>query len=203
MLAFPIVIALLYICILIGHIVKAATTHNDLNDISNEYMEKSRCGFWVAESLDDFPLKSSASDSKVKIIREDQMNLSEVERALSGNRKRLIIGTVAITIKNDPDLREPPQSVAWLRRMSVKKSYRRCGIGAALTNVALDHCSMSNFRAVELLTTEHHQAARNLYAKKGFELIETKRKSFVCGLLGFSLYRLRVPCVITRLHLNA
>ena len=75
----------------------------------------------------------------------------------------------------------------------------------ALTDVALDHCARANFRAVELLTTEFHQAARSLYATKGFELIETTRKTYLGGLLSFSLYRLRVASIQlqTRCNLNA
>ena len=63
---------------------------------------------------------------------------------------------------------------------------------------ALEHCSQANFRAVELLTTEHHQAARSLYASKGFELIETIRKPFVGGLFSLAIYRLRISVSIIR-----
>ena len=60
-----------------------------------------------------------------------------------------------------------------------------------------------NFRAVELLTTEHHQAARSLYAIKGFELIETIEKTYLGGIICFVLYRLRMPCIVTRANLSA
>ena len=82
--------------------------------------------------------------------------------------------------------------------MSVTKPFRRQGIGSALTDAALEHCSRANFRAVELLTTEHHQAARSLYASKGFELIETIRKPFVGGLFSLAIYRLRISVSIIR-----
>ena len=82
--------------------------------------------------------------------------------------------------------------------MSVTKTFRRQGIGSALTDVALEHCSQANFRAVELLTSEHHQAARSLYASKGFELIETIRKPFVGGLFSLAIYRLRISVSIIR-----
>ena len=60
-----------------------------------------------------------------------------------------------------------------------------------------------DFRAVELLTTEHHQAARSLYAIKGFELIETIEKTYLGGIICFVLYRLRMPCIVTRANLSA
>ena len=98
---------------------------------------------------------------------------------------------------------EPPASVAWLCRMAVAKKYRRKGIASALTTVALEHCARSNFRAVELFTSEYHWAARSLYASHGFDLIETSRKYFLGGILAVALYRLRLPCVVARSHLNA
>ena len=180
------------------------TTHHDLNNIPQEYTEKAKCGFWVAEAIGQPPTPKN-SENKIEIIREeDDINIQPL-RTLSSSKsmESKIIGTIAITVKNDPDLREPPNSVAWLRRMAVAKSFQRLGIGSVLTDVALEHCSAANFRAVELLTTEHHQAARSLYAVKGFDLIETIRKPYLGGLLFLVLYRLRIPRILTRSHLNA
>ena len=53
------------------------------------------------------------------------------------------------------------------------------------------------------MTSEHHQAARSLYAIKGFELTETIEKNFLGGIVCFALYRLRMPCIMTRSNLNA
>jgi len=199
LLAFPIVIALLFLSTWIGHLIKVISTHNDLNNIPQEYTEKPKCGFWVAEAFGDIP--NETPKRQIEILREQQISFANINQ-LKGNHKGKIIGTVAITIKHDPDLKEPPNSVAWLRRMAVSKSYQRLGIGSVLTDVALEHCSESNFRAVELLTTEHHQAARSLYAVKGFDLIETIRKPFLGGLLFLVMYRLRIPCILTRSRLN-
>ena len=201
LLAFPIVITILFISTWIGHFVKVNTTHHDLNNIPQEYTEKDKCGFWVAEAFGQ-PLATHNSESKIEIIREEEED-NIIQPLMSSTMSPKIIGTIAITIKNDPDLREPPNSVAWLRRMAVAKSFQRLGIGSVLTDVALEHCSAANFRAVELLTTEHHQAARSLYAVKGFDLIETIRKPYLGGLLFLVLYRLRIPCILTRSHLNA
>jgi GNAT superfamily N-acetyltransferase len=195
LLALPIVIAILFISTWIGHFVKVITTHHDLDNIPQEYTEKVKCGFWVAEAFGQPP--ATNSETKIEIIREED----NFQPLMTSSPK--IIGTIAITIKKDPDLREPPNSVAWLRRMAVAKSFQRLGIGSVLTDVALEHCSAANFRAVELLTTEHHQAARSLYAIKGFDLIETIRKPYLGGLLFLVLYRLRIPCILTRSHLNA
>jgi GNAT superfamily N-acetyltransferase len=188
---------ILLIGVWISHRAKAMFTHSDLNNITEAYLERSKCGFWVAELLG-----TPSNNSKIEIIRENSDN-SEVERALFGPHQRKIIGTVAITVKEDPDLREPPSSVAWLRRMAVSQTFHRRGIGSALADVALEHCARTNFRAVELLTTEYHQPARCLYATKGFDLIETNRKSYCAGLFPIAIYRLRAPCILARSHLNA
>ena len=114
------------------------TTHHDLNNIPQEYTEKAKCGFWVAEAIGQPPTPKN-SENKIEIIREeDDINIQPL-RTLSSSKsmESKIIGTIAITVKNDPDLREPPNSVAWLRRMAVAKSFQRLGIGSVLTDVAL------------------------------------------------------------------
>merc|ERR1712156_214694 len=199
-LAFPTIMLLLLIGIWLGHKIKAVTTHKDLNDIYGEYQSNSRCGFWVAELISgDATQSRHCKNKQIDIIIHNDTTMLEIERALEGPRTggRSIIGSIAITVKQDIT-NEPEQSVAWLRRLAVDKTYRKMGIGSALTDAAIEHCAKSNFRAVELITTEHHQAARSLYAIKGFELIETTDKNFLGGLVRFTLYRLRLPCIVTR-----
>lgn len=172
---------ILFLGISLGHQIKSWTTHKDLNDISNCYQSNPRCEFWVAEYIGQ---NLSRRPSKIDLIKP---NDQEISRSQNGT----IIGSIAVTFKEESD--EPFQSVAWLRRMAVTKSARRLGIGSALTDVALDHCAKMNFRAIELITTEHHQAARHLYSSKGFELIETKKRSFGGGLVSFDQHRFRLP----------
>ena len=181
LLAFPIAMFILFLGISLGHQIKSWTTHKDLNDISNCYQSNPRCEFWVAEYIGQ---NLSRRPSKIDLIKP---NDQEISRSQNGT----IIGSIAVTFKEESD--EPFQSVAWLRRMAVTKSARRLGIGSALTDVALDHCAKMNFRAIELITTEHHQAARHLYSSKGFELIETKKRSFGGGLVSFDQHRFRLP----------
>lgn len=206
-LAFPTVMLLLMIGIWVGHKVKALTTHKDLNDIQGEYQSNPRCGFWIAELISGNDHLAHCKTKKIDIINlgECDTSMIEIERVLGGPRSGggcSIIGCIAVTVKQDTD-HEPHQSVAWLRRLAVHKECRKMGIGAALTDTALEHCARSNYRAVELVTSEHHQAARSLYAIKGFEMIETIEKSFLGGVVRFALYRLRMPCIMTRSNLNA
>ena len=65
----------------------------------------------------------------------------------------IIVGTVAVIVKRDPDMREPPNSVAQIRRMAVSKLWQRRGIGEKLLDTAVLHCHRYRYRAIELITT--------------------------------------------------
>ena len=181
----------LYIGIYIGHWVKIVKTHGDLDDITKVYLENPRRSFWVAV------LTNPEADFKKDYVFhiEDENDDSYEELMLSSLRptSKTLLGVLAIDIKLDPDMREPPESVALLRRMTVHKSHRRRGVGQAMLDVALRHCLDHRFRAIELVTTEHHQAARNLYANRGFEFHGTYDKNFLLwGIVSLTMYRLRV-----------
>lgn len=194
--AFPIAIGLLYSAIWIGYKIKISIGLSDLNDITNTYLSNPRCGFWVAERVGHQDLSND-----VHIVKETDSAI-EVERFIGGQRNGHIVGFIGILIKDVTN--EPPESVAALKRMAVCKAARRKGIGSALVDVALEHCAKANYRAIELVTTEHHQAARSLYASKGFELIEKNKKNYLEGLISLNLYRLRLSAVhLTRSNLNA
>jgi len=204
LLAIPITLVTLYIGIYVGHWGKANKTHTDLLDIPQKYLEREKCGFWVAILLDgnnpsppSTSSSSSSSSSNIKhyaFVSEDKdANENDIENSLFPSNENLI-GTLAIDIKQDPDMKEPPESVALLKRMAVSKKHQRRGIASAMMDIALDHCRSFKYRAIELITTEHHEAARNLYARKGFELIASFEKNFVFGLVSITLYRLRRSC---------
>ena len=57
-------------------------------------------------------------------------------------------------------------------------------------DVAVEHCKAQKFNMVELITSEHHEKARSLYYKKGFELIGSYQKRFVGGMIGLNMYKL-------------
>ena len=56
------------------------------------------------------------------------------------------MATLAVDIKADPDMREPPASVAMIKRMTVAAGHRRRGVGTAILEVALRHCVDARFR---------------------------------------------------------
>lgn len=213
--AIPLVLALLYVGIYVGHWVKIIKTHGDLKDIHSFYLENQRKGFWVAVLTSSDPItsasKSVQKDYTFRVINDiitetdydvidnddddDVINDEELIKKSLNPSKQTLIGTLAIDIKQDPDMKEPPESVALIKRMTVAETHRRRGVGTALLDVGLKHCLQSKFRAVELITTEHHQAARNLYASRGFELLSVYYKNYlVWGVVSLAMYRLRVAC---------
>jgi GNAT superfamily N-acetyltransferase len=107
---------------------------------------------------------------------------------------REIVGTVAVCVKGDPDMREPPQSVAFIRRMAVSTLHQRRGIGKSLADVAIAHCQRQDFSAVELITSECHAEARQLYLKKGFEIVSCYDKGYAFGAISINMYRFRLSC---------
>ena len=110
LLAIPITLITLYIGIYIGHWVKAKKTHTDLLDIQAKYLERAKCGFWVAILLDPNRVSSvsssngtsSTTNPNIKhyaFVSEDKdANTNDIERSLFPCEKRLI-GTLAIDIK--------------------------------------------------------------------------------------------------------
>ncbi|RXG59268.1 hypothetical protein Avbf_06621 [Armadillidium vulgare] len=81
---------------------------------------------------------------------------------------------------------------AWLRRMAVKKEYRRREIGSHLVREAIKFCQERKYAGIELITTEHHGAAKQLYWNEGFVNSESMHKAFLGfggNLLSFKMYR--------------
>ena len=182
LLVLPATFGLIYFLVWIGHHIKA-WQHTDLNCIDETYMSSPRCGLWVAEVVDE------SSNGSCEYLVESNSNFSDTSR-----RPGILVGTVAVVIKDDQDKTEPPGSVAWMRRLAVHSSFKRKGLGEKLVEVGLKHSVQNNFRAVELVTTECHEAARGLYLKKGFEIYQCYKRDFMLGLASINLYRLRMPC---------
>lgn len=188
--AVPIVVVSLYVGIYVGHWVKIFRAHTDLNNIHSNYLDDPKKGFWVAVLLN--PVKDASKD--YVFYGEADFNEETMQKSLNPTPRHLV-GVIAVDVKDDPDMREPPESVALIKRMTVNKSHQRKGIGTVLLRTALDHCLQHKFRAVELVTTEHHVAARSLYADHGFELQATVQKRYLLwGLITLTMHRLRVAC---------
>jgi ribosomal protein S18 acetylase RimI-like enzyme len=62
-----------------------------------------------------------------------------------------------------------PTGVAWLEGIRVKPTYRRHGVGTALTNYMLDLARAGGARYVMLMVAEWNEASHGLVRKLGFK----------------------------------
>ena len=123
----------LYIGIYVGHWGKANKTHTDLLDIPQKYLEREKCGFWVAILLDgnnpspsSTSSSSSSSSSNIKhyaFVSEDKdANENDIENSLFPSNDNLI-GTLAIDIKQGTEkgIYVPKHIFLILFSLSIKK----------------------------------------------------------------------------------
>lgn len=182
----PAVVVLMYICVWSSHAFKAAQLHQDMGSIPRFYMSSEHTGFWVAEVYIKLLENWNPQFSEVVFISDVESQKMD----FSAYRRR-IVGTIAVTKSKNSE------ETAWMRRMGVMKKYRRKGIASALVDTALQFCFDHQYKYVELVTTECHDAARELYLNKGFELKQMYHKQIVGSLitvLNFELiYKLKTP----------
>ena len=77
----------------------------DLEHMSEKYQLDPKCGFWVAEAWE-----GSLNDRQVQFVNES--DIAEMEsQGLLPNRRKTLVGTVAVGIKEDKDMSEPPGTV--------------------------------------------------------------------------------------------
>jgi GNAT superfamily N-acetyltransferase len=178
----PVVIILMYAFIWLGHTFKALEMTQDVSNIPRVYMSSEYTGFWVAEVHEPYFMTREPSQVKYTIMTERELKDNNIDIAQHHVKK--IVGTVAITrSKHSID-------TAWMRRMAVNPKYQRKGIASVLVDEALRFCKDKGYAAVELVTSECHDAARELYLKKGFELKQMYHKSIVGTVVTIQMYDL-------------
>jgi GNAT superfamily N-acetyltransferase len=72
--------------------------------------------------------------------------------------------------------------------MVVTPKYQRKGIASLLVDEALRFCKDKGYAAVELVTSECHDAARELYLKKGFDLKQMYHKPIFGTVVTAQMY---------------
>ncbi|ESP01243.1 hypothetical protein LOTGIDRAFT_86670, partial [Lottia gigantea] len=105
------------------------------------------------------PLEDMANVQDVYFHNSDTVFLV----AIASNR---VVGTIAIVHRSTTD---KTTKVAWLRRMAVLRQFRGLGIAKSLIKEAIVFSRTHKYSSIELITTEVHKSARNLYERMGFQ----------------------------------
>lgn len=178
--AIPGVIVFIYGCVYLAHSFKALELTQDINNIPRVYMSSDSTGFWVAEVYEPYFTKPWPG-GKMMIVNEHGLKSCGIDSSLC---KRSIVGTVAVAKSNDVE------NAGWLRRMAVRPKYQRRGIATALLNEAVSFCRTSGYSEVELVTSECHDAARELYLSHNFEVKQMYHKPIIGSLITLTMYQL-------------
>ncbi|KAJ9599166.1 hypothetical protein L9F63_010343 [Diploptera punctata] len=179
----PAVIILMYIFIWLGHTYKALEMTQDVNNIPRVYMSSEYTGFWVAEVYEPYFMTREPHQIKYTVMTERDFRALYPGVSETQHQKK-IVGTVAITRSKDS------LDKAWLRRMAVNPKYQRKGIASVLTDEAIRFCNEKGYAAIELVTSECHDAARELYLKKGFDLKQMYHKQIFGTIVTIQMYQL-------------
>jgi ribosomal protein S18 acetylase RimI-like enzyme len=104
-----------------------------------------------------------------------EAELAELPGAYAAPRGTLVLALVDGTLAGCCALR-PLDSVdypnaAEMKRLYVRKAFRRFGLGRELAESVLDHARTEGYHCVLLDTLDDMEAARALYAELGFEEI--------------------------------
>lgn len=180
----PVVIVLMYIIIYLAHAVKTLEMMQDISNIPRFYMSSDYTGFWVAEACEPMFMTQDPKNAKYLVMTEHEMQLQSVK--LASHLRKKIIGTIAVSRSRTEE------NAAWLRRMAVHPRYQHKGIGSKLIEEVLNFAAQKGYAAVELLTSECHNDARELYLKKGFELKQMYHKHVFGSLVSILIYELTV-----------
>jgi len=181
-----IVAAVLLVAVTAGHLLNLQTKYEDLENIEEIYTQNQKCGFWVAESWE-----TSFKSKSMKFVNQLEISRLEKQGELHGLKKRLV-GTVAVTIKVDKDLKEPPATVGLIQRLLVVPAYRRAGIAQELVLAAWDQCCQ-HLRAVELEVNGNQELARKFFEKQEWALISVVERH-ILGFIKEDTMIYRRPC---------
>ncbi len=126
-------------------------SHYDI--YANEYNFDLSFKNFIAKSVDDFIKRSDHVNENIWILEIDE----EAK------------GSIGITKVNE--------NVAQLRLFLVDPSLRGAGLGGQLVQKAIDFCREKNYKTIILWTNSELKAARHLYKKFGFRIMETRKET--------------------------
>lgn len=107
---------------------------------------------FIAKNMDDFVQRSDSSKEHIWILEMDDEPK----------------GSIGIFKVNE--------SVAQLRFFLIDPKLRGTGFGRQLVQKAIDFCKIKHYKTILLWTNSDLKAARHLYGKCGFQLMETRKE---------------------------
>ena len=167
----PAFFVFIFTCIWAAHQVRAVAAQSDISNVPDTYQTSERTNFWVAELYE--PLLGPAAAFQLTFVTPQDVQRYQTD--LTGLR-RVVVGTAGL--RRD---RDEPQG-GWLTRMAVLKAYRGRGVGTQLLEVACRFCGDAGLAHVRLQTTECHDAAKSLFYKRGFQILNYIHKPMFAGV---------------------
>lgn len=106
-----------------------------------------------------------------------------------------ILGTLGIEVKVDPDMKEPPGTVAWINKFTLLPqpfSQRESAARELLATVVQRHClKEKKYEAIEMILTEDQEDEKYVLEKQGFHINKVINKKYF-GMFKVTLFRYRL-----------
>ena len=135
----------------------------DMRDVKSNYMTDPRTRFWVVE------------------VRGEEGEESDIAACVA------IVSELPKSHKKSKKV-EDTGKVSYLRRMAVQTEYRGCGFAKMLVQTAIDFCHKNQYDSIDLITTDIHSAARQLYTRMGFKCLGLKLYKYYWGIIRIWTY---------------
>ncbi|XP_025602370.2 N-acetyltransferase family 8 member 3-like [Athalia rosae] len=181
LLVVPVVVILTYISTYVSLTARSMEVAQEISNIPKFYLSNPFSGFWVAEAFEPNIMTSQPKDCYYSIMSENQLQESNIDVSLQSKR---IIGTIGLTKSYRVG------KSAWIKRLAVKHSYRRKGIGSCLLDTAVQFAINQGYGSVETIASEYTEGGREICLKKGFELKQMYHRHLIGSLITILMYEL-------------
>ena len=186
----PLFLSWISVFLVIGTVVVAVlaeslTQRNRTEEtLQKQYLgEDPKQGMWLL-------LASDSTVSKPFIVTTFQEEGRQIDQQVPTFK---VVGIVGVSVKQDKDMKEPPNSVANIDHLYVSPPYRGEHLGEELLRTALSHCVEAGFRAVEMEFDDVHQNARKLCEKLDWTLDKMWIKT-VIKVFRLESFTYRIAC---------
>ncbi|XP_066582894.1 N-acetyltransferase 8-like isoform X2 [Prorops nasuta] len=146
----PVVIATLYIGTCISFSMKVAEVMKELSNISRIYTSNAFSGFWVAEAFEPYLANVHPKNARFAVMTEQQFRRSNIDVS---SKAKNIVGTIGLLKSHRLD------KGAWIKRLCVKKEYRRKGVASCLLNVVVQFAMEQGYSCADIVASEYDEGS--------------------------------------------